>query len=57
MFLLLVTADVPSSPILVTLIVEEIVLPKRWFLQEPHGVFFTAFPSIIPMLVPLILLK
>jgi hypothetical protein len=37
--LLLVTANVvPSSPILVTLIMEAILSLKRWFLQEPHGV-------------------
>jgi hypothetical protein len=35
---LLVTSNVvPSSPILVTLIIEEIHPPKRRFLQEPHG--------------------
>jgi hypothetical protein len=36
---LLVTANnVPSSPILVTLMMEVCVPPKRRFLQEPHGV-------------------
>jgi hypothetical protein len=36
---LLVTANVlPSSPILVTLMMEAIVLAKRRFLLEPHGV-------------------
>jgi hypothetical protein len=36
---LLVTASVvPSSPILVTLMQEALVPPKRLFLQEPHGV-------------------
>jgi hypothetical protein len=37
---LLVTADVPSPLILLTLIMEAIryVLPKRRFLQEPHCV-------------------
>jgi hypothetical protein len=34
-----ITANVvPSSPILVTIIMEEIHTPKRRFLQEPHGV-------------------
>jgi hypothetical protein len=35
---LIVTANVPSSPILVTLMMELLVPPKCWFLQEPHGV-------------------
>jgi hypothetical protein len=36
---LLVTASVvPSSPIVVTLMMEAVFLPKRRFLQEPHGV-------------------
>jgi hypothetical protein len=35
---LLVTAIVPSSPILVTLMKEAQVPPKRRFLQEPRGV-------------------
>jgi hypothetical protein len=34
---LLVMAKVPSSPILVTLIMEALRFPKRPFLQEPHG--------------------
>jgi hypothetical protein len=45
-FRLLVTANVvPSSPNLVTLMMEETVLPKRRFSQEAHGVAFqkTAF--------------
>jgi hypothetical protein len=29
---------VPSSPILVTLMIERYIPPKRRFLQEPHGV-------------------
>jgi hypothetical protein len=49
---LLVTANVPSSPILVTLMMEALSSPKRRFLQEPHGVtsqktpFFTGYPDI-----------
>jgi hypothetical protein len=35
---LLVTANVPSSSILVTLMMEALQSPKRRFLQEPHGV-------------------
>jgi hypothetical protein len=35
---LLVTANVPRLPILVTLMIEVIVPPKRRFLQEPHGI-------------------
>jgi hypothetical protein len=35
---LLVTADVPSSPILATLMMEAPSPPKRRLLQEPHGV-------------------
>jgi hypothetical protein len=35
---LLVNANVPSSPILVTLMMEAIFTPKRWFLQGPHDV-------------------
>jgi hypothetical protein len=36
---LVVTANVvPSSPILVILMMERYVLPKRRFIQEPHGV-------------------
>jgi hypothetical protein len=36
---LLVTANaVPISPIVATLLMTGIVPPKRWFLQEPHGV-------------------
>jgi hypothetical protein len=35
---LLVTANVPSSPILVTLKKEELIPPKLRFLQEPHGI-------------------
>jgi hypothetical protein len=39
MFWLLVTAKiVPSSPILVTLMMETIHSPKHRFLQEAHGV-------------------
>jgi hypothetical protein len=35
---LLATANVPSSPILVTLMMEALDSSKRRFLQEPHGV-------------------
>jgi hypothetical protein len=35
---LLVIANVSSSPILVTLMMEGYSPPKRRFLQEPHGV-------------------
>jgi hypothetical protein len=35
---LLVTANVPSSPILVTLMMEVLSSSKRLFLQELHGV-------------------
>jgi hypothetical protein len=36
---LLVTANVvPSSPIHVNVMMEALSSPKRWFLQEPHGV-------------------
>jgi hypothetical protein len=35
---LLVAANVPSSPILETLMMEALSSPKRRFLQEPHGV-------------------
>jgi hypothetical protein len=37
-FQLLVTANVPSSAILVNLVIEVILPPKRRFLQESHGV-------------------
>jgi hypothetical protein len=37
-FRLLVTANVPSSPILVTLIMEALGSSKRRFLQEPRGI-------------------
>jgi hypothetical protein len=37
--LVLVTANVvPSSPILLTLVMEAVFPPKRRFLQEPYGV-------------------
>jgi hypothetical protein len=32
------TNAVPSSPILVTFMMEAIVPPKRWFLKESHGI-------------------
>jgi hypothetical protein len=35
---LLVTANVPNSPILVTLLMEALRPPKRWYLLEPNGV-------------------
>jgi hypothetical protein len=35
---LLVTANVPSSPMLVTLMMGRYIPPKRCFLQEPLGV-------------------
>jgi hypothetical protein len=35
---LIVTANVHSTLIFVTLMMEAIILPKRWFLQEPHDV-------------------
>jgi hypothetical protein len=35
---LLVTGNISSSPIFVTLMMEAIILMKRRFLQEPHGV-------------------
>jgi hypothetical protein len=35
---LLVTVNVPCSPILVTLMMEALSPPKRRQLQEPHGV-------------------
>jgi hypothetical protein len=37
MLLLLVTANVSSSPILVALMIETYVPPERWFLQELHS--------------------
>jgi hypothetical protein len=36
--LLVAASVVPSSPILVTLMKEALIPPKRRFLQEPHGV-------------------
>jgi hypothetical protein len=36
--LLLVTVNVPSTAILVTLMMDATYFPKRWFLQDPHGV-------------------
>jgi hypothetical protein len=36
--LLVVSNVVPSSPILVILVMEVVVPLKHWFLQEPHGV-------------------
>jgi hypothetical protein len=45
---LLVKANVvPSSPILVALIMEAISSPKRRFLQEPHGVTSQKMPFFI----------
>jgi hypothetical protein len=45
---LLVTANViPSSPILVTLMMESYVPPKRRFLQEPHGITSRKTPFFI----------
>jgi hypothetical protein len=31
-------ANVPSSPILVTLMIEVLVPPKLWFLRDPQGI-------------------
>jgi hypothetical protein len=45
---LLVTANVPSSPILVTLMMEALRSPKRWLLQEPHGVTSQKTAFFIP---------
>jgi hypothetical protein len=45
---LLVTANVPTSPNLVTLMMEaRYVPPKRLFLQEPHGVTSQKTPFFI----------
>jgi hypothetical protein len=45
---LLITANVvPSSPILVTLMMEALSSPKRPFLQEPHGVTSQKTPFFI----------
>jgi hypothetical protein len=38
---------VPSSPILVTLMMEALSSPKRRFLQEPHGVTSQKTPFFI----------
>jgi hypothetical protein len=45
--MLAVTSVVPSSPILVTLMKEAQVPPKRRFLQEPHGVTSQKTPFFI----------
>jgi hypothetical protein len=42
---------VPSSPILVTLMMEGLVPPKRRFLQEPHGVTSQKTPFFIVIAV------
>jgi hypothetical protein len=45
---LLVTASaIPSSPILVTLMKEDLVPPKHRFLHEPHGVTSQQTPFFI----------
>jgi hypothetical protein len=36
--MLVIANVVPSSPIIVTLMIEGLLFPKRRFLQEPHGV-------------------
>jgi hypothetical protein len=45
--LLVAASVVPSSPILVTLMKEAWVPPKRRFLQEPHGVTSQKTPLFI----------
>jgi hypothetical protein len=45
---LLVTANiVPSSPILITLMMEALISSETSFLQEPHGVTFQKTPFFI----------
>jgi hypothetical protein len=43
---LLFTPNVPSSPMLVTLTIEAIRSPQRWFLQEPLDVTLQNTASI-----------
>jgi hypothetical protein len=40
LWLLVTTNRVLISPILVILMIEAILPPKRWFLHKPHGVTF-----------------
>jgi hypothetical protein len=50
---LLVTANVvPSSLILVTLMMEELVPPKRRYLEEPHGVTSQKMSFFINAFIP-----
>jgi hypothetical protein len=44
---LLVTAEVPRSPILDNLMMEALLSPKRRLLQEPHGVTSQKTPFFI----------
>jgi hypothetical protein len=46
---LLVTANVPSSPILVTLMKEALSSSETSFLQEPHGVTSQRTPFFITL--------
>jgi hypothetical protein len=45
--LLVMANAVHSSPILVTLMMEALSSPKRWFLLEPHGVTSQKTPFFI----------